>query len=440
VKVKRIVAVMVYALTLTVVANSFLWLNKSRMILFLTLFMVMSLLAGSFILRLRSFRLWACHHGAILLTAFIPSALISVAYHLVLAAMTIPADYMVFLKSAAYCICVEAILFWDGMLCIYLASYQLGVKQRLVAAVCGMIPVLNLIVLQKMLRTVFKEVEVEYGRQQMNLSRADQKLCATKYPLMMVHGICFRDFKLFNYWGRIPAELKANGAEVHYGNHHSATSVKDSAQELTDRIKKLCKHTGCEKVNIIAHSKGGLDCRYALEKCGLAPYVASLTTVNTPHRGCQYADYLLENIEQQTQQKVGRAYNFAMKRVGDKNPDLLAAVKDLTYEACAAFNEQIGDPEGIFCQSVGSVLKNAASAKFPMNFSYHLVKLFDGPNDGLVSEPSFRWGEKYTLVEPTGEEGISHADIIDLSRMDVEGFDVREFYVGLINDLKNRGL
>ena len=120
--------------------------------------------------------------------------------------------------------------------------------------------------------------------------------------------------------------------------------------------------------------------------------------------------------------------------------DLLDAVKDLTYEACAAFNEQIDDPEGIFCQSVGSVLKNAKSAKFPMNFSYHLVKLFDGPNDGLVSEPSFQWGEKYTLIEPTGEEGISHGDIIDLSRMDVEGFDVREFYVKLVNDLKNRGL
>ncbi len=439
-KVKRISAVIIYALTLTVIANSFLWLNKTAMIVFLPLFVAMNILAGTLILRARTFRLWACHHGAVLLTAFIPSALISVTYHLVLAFFTIPANYMVFLKSAAYCICVEAILFWNGMLCIYLASYRLGVKQRVIAALCGMIPVLNLIVLQKMLRTVFTEVDAEYERQEFNQNRADQKLCATKYPIVMVHGVCFRDYKFFNYWGRIPAELKKNGAVIYYGNHHSATPIKESAEELTDRIIKLCQTTGCEKVNIIAHSKGGLDCRYALDQCGLLPYVASLTTVNTPHKGCLYADYLLENITEQTQQKVGRFYNFAMKRVGDKNPDLLAAVKDLTNEACTAFNEQIGDPEGIFCQSVGSVLKNGASAKFPMNFSYHLVKLFDGPNDGLVSEPSFRWGEKYTLVEPTGEEGISHGDVIDLTRMDVEGFDVRQFYVELVNDLKNRGL
>lgn len=439
-KAKRITAVVVYTLVLTVIANSFLWLNKTLMFLYLPLFVAMNIIGGSLIFRARSLQLWACHHGAILLTAFIPSALISVTYHLVLAAFTVPADYMVFVKSAVYCICVEAILFWNGMLCIYLASYRLGVKQRIVAALCGMIPVLNLIVLQKMLRTVFGEVDAEYERQQFNLKRKDQKLCATKYPIVMVHGVCFRDYKFFNYWGRIPRDLKQNGAVIHYGKHHSATSIKDSAQELTERITQLCRSTGCEKVNIIAHSKGGLDCRYAIAKCGLAPYVASLTTVNTPHRGCLYADYLLDNITEQTQQKVGNVYNFAMRRIGDKNPDLLAALKDLTNEACTAFNAQISDPEGIFCQSIGSVLKNAASAKFPMNFSYHLVKLFDGPNDGLVSEPSFRWGERYTLVEPTGEEGISHANIIDLSRNDVEGFDVREFYVELVNALKNKGL
>ena len=39
---------------------------------------------------------------------------------------------------------------------------------------------------------------------------------------------------------------------------------------------------GCEKVNIIAHSKGGLDSRYMITHLGLADKVASLTTVATP--------------------------------------------------------------------------------------------------------------------------------------------------------------
>jgi triacylglycerol lipase len=69
-----------------------------------------------------------------------------------------------------------------------------------------------------------------------------------------------------------------------------------------------------------------------------------------------------------------------------------------------------------------------------------LVKYFSGENDGLVSEDSFKWGENYILLRPQGKRGISHGDIIDLNRENINGFDVREFYVGLVNDLKNKGL
>ena len=438
-KAKRIVAIVVYALLLTVIANCWIFLNKTVLYVFIPLFTLMNLLAGTLIFKTFSFRIRVCHHGAVLLAGFMPSAFISVCYHIVLAFLTIPGSYMTFIWSAVFCICVEAILFWNGILCIYLSSFQLGVKQRVIGAICGMIPVINLIVLHKMIKTVFAEVDFELKKERHNLARAGEQVCRTKYPIVMVHGVCFRDFKYFNYWGRIPKELKKNGAEIYYGNHHSATSIKDSAQEITERIKELCKTKNYEKVNIIAHSKGGLDCRYAMDKLGLAPYVASFTTVNTPHRGCLYADYLLTKIDEDVQQKIANAYNTAMKRMGDKTPDFLAAVNDLTNEACQKFNDEIKDPEGLYIQSIGSVQKNARAGKFPLNLSYHLVKHFDGPNDGLVSESSFSWGQKYTLLEPTGKEGISHGDMIDLSRMNIEGFDVREFYVELVSELKNKG-
>jgi triacylglycerol lipase len=97
-------------------------------------------------------------------------------------------------------------------------------------------------------------------------------------------------------------------------------------------------------------------------------------------------------------------------------------------------------PEGVYCQSIGSVVRKASGGTFPLNFSYRLVRRFSGENDGLVSEDAFRWGEKYTLLRPTKRRGISHGDIIDLNRANLRGFDVREFYVELVNDLKNRGL
>lgn len=65
-----------------------------------------------------------------------------------------------------------------------------------------------------------------------------------------------------------------------------------------------------------------------------------------------------------------------------------------------------------------------------------MVKYFDGKNDGLVSIKSFPWGENYTLLTVKGNRGISHGDMIDLNRENIKGFDVREFYVQLVSDLK----
>lgn len=72
--------------------------------------------------------------------------------------------------------------------------------------------------------------------------------------------------------------------------------MEDSGRELAERIRQIVEETGCGKVNIIAHSKGGLDSRAAIAHCGMDPYVAILTTINTPHRGCIFAEYLLGQL------------------------------------------------------------------------------------------------------------------------------------------------
>lgn len=302
------------------------------------------------------------------------------------------------------------------------------------------IPVIDIIVLVHMIRLVDDEYKDEVARIALDRSRAADRVCATKYPLLMVHGVFFRDVKLLNYWNRIPAALEKNGAKIFYGKQQSAAAVADSAAELKARIKEICEQEGCEKVNIIAHSKGGLDSRWAVGVLGASDMVASVTTINTPHRGCQFADYLLSKAPEGFKNAVASKYNAALKRLGDKAPDFIAAVTDLTASACAKINEQCGDAEGVFYQSVGSYnVSGALSGRFPMNLSYLFVKLFDGKNDGLVSVDSMKWGESFTLLEPKGRRGITHADVIDLNRENIKGFDVREFYVGLVSDLKRRG-
>ncbi|MCR5357773.1 MAG: triacylglycerol lipase [Lachnospiraceae bacterium] len=335
---------------------------------------------------------------------------------------------------------ILTILFFAGMIRVYISSEQLALKWRILGLVCGCIPILNLIMLIKIMTVVSAELKFEDTRLKRDEERKDERICATKYPIILVHGVFFRDFAYLNYWGRIPAALEGNGAVLYYGEHQSAASVAECGRELAERIESIVRETGCEKVNIIAHSKGGLDSRYAISKCGCDKYVASLTTINTPHRGCEFADYLLGKIPEDQQQSIAAAYNNAFKKLGDEKPDFLEAVGDLTHTACKRFNDEIKDMPGVIYRSVGSRLSHSSGGRFPLNMSYHLVKYFDGENDGLVGRDSFEWGSDYRYLKVNGNRGISHGDMIDLNRENIPDFDVREFYVGLVKELKDMGL
>lgn len=334
---------------------------------------------------------------------------------------------------------IDAVIFWIGIITVYIYSVQLGIRWRVIGLACGWIPIANIWALSRIIRTVGYEIKVEKDKLALNASREADRICQTKYPILMVHGVFFRDFKHLNYWGRIPEELEKNGATIFYGNHNSAASVDDSAVEIANRIDEILKETGAPKVNIIAHSKGGLDCRTAISKAGVADKVASLITINTPHRGCEFADYLLEKIPAEVREKIASTYNLAATALGDVNPDFLAAVYDLTYANCKKRNEEVFDAPGVYYSSVGSIQSRPTAGRFPLNMSYKLVEYFDGPNDGLVGEKSFEWGENFTLLRSKSKRGISHGDMIDLNREDYRGFDVREFFVSLVADLKNRG-
>ena len=80
--------------------------------------------------------------------------------------------------------------------------------------------------------------------------------------------------------------------------------------------------------------------------------------------------YLLEFGE------VSNTYNSTLKRFGEEKPDFLAAVTNLTDSYCNQLNSELPTPEGVFCQSVGSVLNKATSGKFPLNFSYPHIPSF----------------------------------------------------------------
>ena len=151
---------------------------------------------------------------------------------------------------------LEALIFWAGIICVYLTSVQLGIRIRVIGALVGFIPIANIIALVVIIRTVSGEIKFESERIRRNENRRDLRICDTRYPILMVHGVFFRDYKFPNYWGRIPKELKTNGARIYFGNQQSASSVADSGRgtgrphkkdSIRDRLRQIEHHRSLQR-------------------------------------------------------------------------------------------------------------------------------------------------------------------------------------------------
>lgn len=443
--VRQVVNMLLFLPVSNCVLVSFVWLDKpAERVLFyiasalaLLFIVVYPVRADNTVIRLRSLR-----KGHALLVLFSVGSLLNLAVTMFSGIFLIPdtIGWWVLAVNAAVCLPAALVLLLAGLSRVFLTSQQLGVKRRILLFFFWWVPVVNYVLLAKVCRLIRREYAFETLKNELNQTRKEKEICKTKYPLLLVHGVFFRDFRYFGYWGRIPKELKKNGAEIYFGQQQSAASVRDSAQELAQRIAQIVSEAGCERVNIIAHSKGGLDARYAISRLGADKYVASLTTINTPHRGCIFADRLLDKASEKLKRGIARKYNAAMKRLGDQNPDFLAAVTDLTAARCKILNDEAPDKENVYYQSVASKMNSWTDGKFPLNLSHLLVRAYDGENDGLVSVESARWGSRCRVIVPPGKRGVSHGDMIDLNRENIDGFDVRELYVDIVSGLKSMGM
>ncbi len=262
--------------------------------------------------------------------------------------------------------------------------------------------------------------------------------CGTKYPVVFVHGIAFRDVTLgYEYWGEIPEYLREQGAVVFTGRQDAYATIEVNAELLKQTVVEILASTESEKVNIIAHSRGGLEARYMISKLGMAGSVASLTTVSTPHRGSVMADIVMEKVKDQ--EAASAVIDLYSKIIGDKNPDSLKAGFQLTRGYMESFNQAVPDMAGVYYQSYGSVISSGYPNPVWASL-YGIMKKSDGENDGLVSETSCRWGNFRGLVTCNGKPLVTHADIIGMNFITGEDcFDAAAFYVQVVAELKGMG-
>ncbi len=178
----------------------------------------------------------------------------------------------------------------------------------------------------------------------------------------------------------IDTYLAEHGYQVFVSAVHPTASIQRRAGQLRKWILSLLPQINSGPIILVGHSMGGLDARYMLAEMDMAKHISALLTVCSPHRGSALVDWVLDHFGRRW-----RAIQWA-EQVGLET----GALRDLTTEQCARFNEKIRDVPGVRYASVAAARpfkEMPAFARIP----HKIVYAAEGPNDGLVSVQSARW-------------------------------------------------
>ncbi|CAI2171388.1 19318_t:CDS:2 [Funneliformis geosporum] len=299
--------------------------------------------------------------------------------------------------------------------------------------------------------------------------------CAPKLPIILCHGLFGFDklgpssipYLQIHYWGGIQEALRKLGAKIVVTKVPRTGDVRARAQVLHDTLETVC--SGGIDVNLLAHSMGGLDCRYLIahlptKHCS----VRSLTTIATPHRGSPFMDWCRDNIGvAKSVEATAKAVDDAIKRIEDRisqnnskeqshsnnkpsppyrenNKDIQQTLREMDENNPNSKENQVqkmnNDNNEINTPNHPSVAYYSYGAAMdlpiwsPLYFPHQIIKDKDGPNDGLVSIKSAQWGKYVRTVK------CDHWDLTDRWRMKIgSNFDPIEFYLSVATFLASEG-
>src|SRR5947209_628723 len=200
-----------------------------------------------------------------------------------------------------------------------------------------------------------------------------------RHPVVLAHGVFGFDEiavagRRHRYFRNIAEELVVPGLEFYRPRVAAAAPIAIRAGTFVELLRALPG----ERFNVIAHSMGGLDARFAIARLGLADRVASLVTIGAPHRGPPLADLPLS-----------RATARLLR---------IQALRDLTPRALERFNRETpDDPEVAYCSVVARTdLLHTNPLLWP---SHAYLSAHGGANDGLVPASSQKWGKVLREIE-----------------------------------------
>lgn len=263
----------------------------------------------------------------------------------------------------------------------------------------------------------------------------------TRFPVVLVHG--------WTGWGAIgPVEYFYNVEDVLAGRGYPVytpvcdpyNSVEIRSEQLAPQLDWVLEQARARKVNLIAHSQGGLDSRRVISTLGYGDRVAALVTVATPHHGTPIADLALGLLPGPAEDALAFLLEL-IGAAGGNESDAIASFESLTTGYVEdEFNPRNPDdprvryiswtgltcPLGIECGDICDV---------EIRWAYDLIYLEAGDNDGMVPVSSAPWGD-YRGTVPA-----DHFDEIG-QMLGVTGpnFDHEAFYLQVVRDLAGAGL
>ncbi|MBH1971087.1 triacylglycerol lipase [Moraxellaceae bacterium AER2_44_116] len=237
----------------------------------------------------------------------------------------------------------------------------------------------------------------------------------TTYPIVLAQGLAGSHNTNSNqYFYGIAKDLAANGARVYETEVVGMNSSEQRGEQLLAQVQQVLAISGAQKVNLIAHSQGGLDSRYVASI--IPTKIASITSVGSPHKGTPIADLI---SKASTLPIIGSVLTPVISNAIDSffslmdmteglhyDQQSLASLSSLSSAGAAAFN--VRHPQGIPLTACGEGSYTANGIRLyswsgtgimtnlvdPSDILFAATSLLiSGESDGIVPRCSSHFGQ-----------------------------------------------
>jgi triacylglycerol lipase len=284
----------------------------------------------------------------------------------------------------------------------------------------------------------------------------------TQYPIIMAHGFGVLANSAGDDFNLALGALQDAGFTVFPDDTDAFNSTDVCGAELLTTVQQVLATTGAAKVNIIAHSMGGLDARYVASPGGLAQgaLIASITTIGTPHYGSEMADFTLEFSTLDGGAGAIGVFDAVFGIGSDAgSANVNACLTSLSVAEAPAFNAATPDDPNVMYQSWagfatiggGSIPGIATACQNEFYLDAGVIKdletildplaiIVGGVNDGIVAVSSATYDTFRGCIpaDHMGEAGGTVGGALAVPDPQT-GFNYVDFYLGIAQDLAAQG-